>query len=134
MHIFVFFTFNLIKLKWTIILTKYFSWHMPDWYLSSSCKFLVFKNGLLNVNNIWDYILEFIFKGYKNLYNPIFLHDYIFIRKRFQYPFLNKKVLGIIKDECNGKIIKEFIGLIPKMYSVKPNIYGKEIEKIKGKL
>ena len=30
----------------------------------------------------------------------------------------NTKVPGLFKDECNGTVIAEFIGLRPKMYSV----------------
>ena len=41
------------------------------------------------------------------------------------YYWFNKKVIGNMKDECEGKIIDEFVGLKLKMYSIK-YIDGKE--------
>ena len=44
---------------------------------------------------------------------------------------INKKVLGMFKDEAGGKIIKEFVGLRAKLYSYKMD-EGKESKKCKG--
>lgn len=43
----------------------------------------------------------------------------------------NKKVLGMMKDENFGNIMKEFVGLRPKMYAISVQ-HSKEIKKSKG--
>ena len=43
----------------------------------------------------------------------------------------NKKVIGMFKDECGGKVMAEFVGLRAKLYSYK--MYeGKEEKRCKG--
>ena len=46
-------------------------------------------------------------------------------------PLVNKKKLGLMKDECNGKIITEFLGIRSKMYCVIVE-FQDSIKKAKG--
>ena len=47
-------------------------------------------------------------------------------------PQVNKKVLGKFKDEMNGKLLEEFIGLASKLYSNKDFASNDEMKKAKG--
>lgn len=50
---------------------------------------------------------------------------------KFQIQPLHKKVIGLMKDECGGNLMTEFIGLAPKMYAYQ-TADSKSTRKAKG--
>ena len=72
----------------------------------------------------------------KDVYEEFFEHKHSFDLSSYPedskfFDETNKKVIGKMKDESEGKVIDEFVGLKSKMYSMK-NIDGKETNTAKG--
>ena len=72
----------------------------------------------------------------KDVYEEFFKHKYLFDFSNYPevsrfFDPTNKKVIGKMKDESEGNIIGEFVGLNSKVYPMK-NIDGKESNTAKG--
>ena len=71
-----------------------------------------------------------IFEDFKSLQSYMDFSDYP--KDHPSYDASNKKVLGKMKDECNGKIITNFVALRPKMYCFQVHNQEEEEKKAKG--
>ncbi|XP_033226051.1 uncharacterized protein LOC117178729 [Belonocnema kinseyi] len=72
--------------------------------------------------NFYEYVKKDSDKFYISYYPP---------NNVYEIELLNKKVLELMKHECNGKIVTEFVGLRSKLYSYK--VLGEEGKKKKAK-
>ena len=72
----------------------------------------------------------------ENVYEDMSRHSHLYDTSDYpndhpQYSAANKKVVGKMKDECAGRLIAEYVGLRPKMYSIL-EADGINIKKAKG--
>ena len=66
----------------------------------------------------YEYMKNRVGDNCKILYTDTDTSDYP-EENLFNMPRVNKKIVGLMKDECNGEIMLEFVGLRSKMYSVR---------------
>ncbi|XP_023312202.1 uncharacterized protein LOC111692425 [Anoplophora glabripennis] len=94
--------------------------------LGDECKLLYTDTDSLiyqvTCDNVYDLLIQNLHKFDTSDYEP---------NNKYNIPLVNKKVPGLMKDECCGAIMTHFVGLRSKMYSIL--IDGKStIKKSKG--
>lgn len=78
---------------------------------------------------IYEITTDDVYEDMKANINRFDTSDYP-INNQYNIPQVNKKVPGLMKDECNGKLFLEFVGLRAKMYTCK--FQDGNIKKAKG--
>ena len=98
-----------------------------------------------SLKNTWRWIVIYWHRQFylwskirksEDVHEELFNHEHLFGFSNYPkdsklFDPTNKKAIGKMKDESEGKIIGEFVGLKSKMYSMK-NIDGKESNTAKG--
>ena len=108
-------------------------WLMHDFHYNFTKKWWIVDDDELWFTDTDSLTYEIKSEGvYKELFKHKHLVDFSNYPKDSKfYDETNKKVIVKMKDESEGKIIGEFVGLKSKMYSMK-NIDGKESNTAKG--
>lgn len=78
----------------------------------------------------YDIRTEDVYQDMKENLDKFDTSDYG-VNNQFDMPLVNKKVVGLMKDENNGKLMKCFVGLKAKLYATMLDD-GKETKKAKG--
>lgn len=107
---------------------------MYDFYYNTLKKKYVDKIKLLYTDTdslILEIKTDDFYEDIKNNLNSYDTSDYP-LENIYNIPQVNKKIVGKFKDELNGVIMTEFVGLRSKLYSYKVFNSEKEVKKAKG--
>lgn len=115
----------ILEISRTLIYKFYYDFMIPKLGNNVKLCYIDTDGLILQIQNtdIYQFIKENI--------NEFDTSDYD-LNNPYNIPLANKKIVGKMKDECNGTPISHFVGLRAKMYSIKIGNQNKIVKKAKG--